>query len=146
MDAKRKVTKSLPGKQRAPAHKKKKILIVDDDKDFLNEAREMLGERGYQVIVSDNGDSALHAAKKSKPDLILLDIVMSNMNGFQVADKLNHMPETARIPVVAITGWFIREQHDRLIKTLGIKSILIKPFKPLDMISCIERALDEARL
>ena len=117
-------------------------MVVDDDKDFLEEIQEILSTRGYEAIMADSGDAALKSARTLRPDIILLDIVMSEMNGFQLADKLNEWPETQKIPIIAITGWFIREQHHKLVNTLGIKAILMKPLEPAKVISCIEDVLN----
>jgi CheY-like chemotaxis protein len=141
MDAERKKIKTGLRKPLARIDSKKKVMVVDDDKDFLEEIRDMLTEHGYKLILMNNGPAALRGARKHKPDVILLDVVMANMNGFQVADGLRKWAETAKIPVIAITGWFVREEHDRLFKTLGIRSVLMKPFKPQDVVSCIESAL-----
>ncbi len=137
MDAKRKLKKTRT-RRSVVTSAKKKVMIVDDDKDFLEEVREMLVEHGYNTILATSGATVSRSAKRLKPDVILLDIVMRDMNGFQVAGNLNESPETAKIPVIAITGWFIREEHNRLMNTLGIKAILMKPFKPLDLVSSIE--------
>lgn len=120
---------------------RKSIMVVDDDRDFLKEIGEMLKAHGYKPIAVADGASAIDAAKRSKPDAILVDIVMRNMNGFQVADKLNTWAETARIPVIAMTGWFVRDEHTRLMKMLGIKAVLIKPLKPEHVVSCVEMVL-----
>jgi CheY-like chemotaxis protein len=142
MDTKRKKIITGSRKQLARQSGKKKVMVVDDDPDFLEEVRDMLTEHGYKLMLITNGVEALRSARKHKPDVILLDIVMGNMNGFQVADGLNKWPETAKIPVIAITGWFVREEHDRLMKTRGIRSVLMKPFKPSDVVSCIESVLN----
>ena len=132
MGAKRKVTK-------------KKVMVVDDDRDFLDEVREILDERGYETIMADNGDQALQSARSLRPDIILLDIVMSEMNGFQLADRLNKLKGTRRIPIIAMTGWFVREEHVRLLNMLGITAVLMKPVDPAEVAACIERTLENGK-
>lgn len=144
MDAKRKKIRPAKKRKALPATCKK-VMVVDDDKDFLDEIREVLADNGYRTIMISNGAAALRSARKHKPDVILLDIVMSKMNGFQVADELNKLPDTARIPVIAITGWMVRDEHHRIMDMLGIKEVLVKPLDPPDVISCITRVMHKGK-
>jgi two-component system, response regulator PdtaR len=120
----------------------KRILIVDDDKEFLEELKETLGLSGYDVVDVNNSISALEVARNSRPDLVLMDLKMPGKSGFQLADELSHLSELGNIPVIAMTG-FLKDDYIPLINICGIKKCLRKPFNPLDVITHIETALTD---
>lgn len=122
-----------------------KIMIVDDDKKFLETLKETLILSGYETIAVNNSSDALDVAKKLKPDVILLDLKMDGMSGFRLAEKLKRFPETSDIPIIAMTAVFNREYHFSLMELCGMKMYLEKPFKPLDVIVLIEEVLKEKR-
>ena len=122
----------------------KKILLVDDDKEFLEELKEMLALTGYKVMGVADSVAAVNAARVTKPDAILLDLRMQAMSGFEVADKLKSFPETSHIPVIAMTGFYTLKEHAWLMNFCGIKRCIKKPFNPLDVIAEIEQAIKEA--
>jgi len=118
-----------------------KILIVDDDRDFLEELQETLSLNGYDAIAVDDGISALEVAPMVKPDLILLDIKMKGMYGFQVAERLKGSPRTSYIPIIAMTGCFTRKEDTRLMTLCGMETCLMKPFNPSELILVIKKIL-----
>lgn len=81
-----------------------KILLVEDDKMILDMYTLKFFQEGYKVIQSENGKDALDAAKKEKPDMILLDIILPQMDGFTVLKKLKTDSDTKNIPVVLLTN------------------------------------------
>jgi len=80
-----------------------RILVVDDEMEFIDAVKELLEERGYRVIYANDGIGALEIIKKSPPDLMLLDIVMPNMDGITLLKKLKEKEETKNIPVIMLT-------------------------------------------
>jgi PAS domain S-box-containing protein len=82
----------------------KKIMVVDDDKNLVRSLKYQLGKRGYSTSVAYNGKLALEKVNSQPPDLILLDIMMPEMDGYEVMKALKHKPETARIPILVMTG------------------------------------------
>jgi len=82
-----------------------KILLVDDDPDFVKVITRILQSKAYQVISAGDGDEGLEKMRKEKPDLVLLDIMMPGMDGYIVADKINSDPALSQIPVVALTSF-----------------------------------------
>ena len=118
--------------------KKKRVMVVDDDEEFLEELKETLVSGGYNISIFSNGLSALTMARRIKPDVILLDIKMKGKNGIQVADELKHSSDTAHIPIIAMTGFYTAEEIAALMYICGIETCLIKPFNPLDVITRIE--------
>ncbi|MEW6101050.1 MAG: response regulator [Candidatus Omnitrophota bacterium] len=119
-----------------------KIMIVDDNAEFLEEMREMLYLGGYEPVAIKESSTALYAARKLKPDLILLDLKMNKMNGFDVAQKLKAFPETKNIPIIAMSGYFPVERNPSLLDTSSMAACLKKPFAILDLISQIEELLN----
>ena len=122
-----------------------KILVVDDDKEFLEELRALLVRTGYDVTAVSESASAVKIARETKPDLILLDLKMSAVSGFEVAEGLRHFPETRATPIIAMTGFYTVKEHSWLMVFCDIKKCLKKPFNPSDVITEIERVLQRRR-
>ena len=102
------------------------ILIVDDEKTNLDVLSHILGEE-YNVFIAKSGEGAISKAQSIRPDVILLDIVMPDMNGFEVIVRLKEAPETRDIPVMFITGLNSAENEERGIR-LGAADYITKPF------------------
>ncbi len=83
---------------------KKKILVVDDDTDDLKMLSMILEPEGYDVVTAENGVEALEQVESEDPDLILLDVMMPELDGFAACDKLKSSPASQGIPVVLLTG------------------------------------------
>ena len=92
---------------------KKKILIVDDERDIVKALMIRLQGAGYEVVTAFDGAQGIFVAHKEKPDLILLDIRMPAGNGFSVAEKLKHSVNTLSIPVIFLTGSPERNAEER---------------------------------
>lgn len=122
---------------------KKKIMLIDDNKEFLEELVETLSLSGYEVLAVNDAATAFEAARAAKPDMVLLDLKMPGKTGFKVADEITHSAELKHIPIVAMTGHFTDLEYSLLINLCGIKKCLLKPFHPLDVIAQIENLLRE---
>jgi len=120
---------------------KKKIMIVDDDKDFLAELKEILNSIGYSIVESSNSLDVLSMAKRINPDIILLDLNMQDRHGIEVAEELKSTAATAHIPIIAMSGFYSEEHLAMLIRLCGIGTYIVKPFKPKDIIVKIEDEL-----
>ncbi len=105
-----------------------KIMIIDDDKDFLDELRESLSLGGYEVSAFTDGAAAVNAASRIQPDLVILDLKMRGKNGFQVAEEMKLREGMEEIPIIAMTGYFTRAEDETHMKACGISLCLIKPF------------------
>tara|TARA_B100000315_G_scaffold245099_1_gene270591 strand:- start:1852 stop:2235 length:384 start_codon:yes stop_codon:yes gene_type:complete len=90
----------------------KKVLIVDDEKDMLDIFGTVLSNAGYVVVKANSGKEGLVAAKKQKPDMIILDIKMPGMDGVAVSDHLQNDPDTRDIPVLYLSSLVKKEQVD----------------------------------
>lgn len=82
----------------------KKIMIVDDEEDILFTVGRMLEMDGYKVITAENGKECLEKLKKETPDLVLLDIMMPGLNGWDVAAKIKEDPQYKKIPIIFLTA------------------------------------------
>ena len=122
----------------------KKIMVVDDDKEFLEELRETLALSGYDLLAVNDATRVLDTAISEKPDVILLDLKMPQKSGFQVADELRHLSEVSHIPIIAMSA-YLKDEYASLLNICGIKRCLSKPFYPLDVIAEIEEVLAERR-
>jgi len=120
---------------------KPRILIVDDNVELLEELENLLSMGGYDVTALSDGTQVFDVALKNKPDLILLDLKMSPKSGFQIADEARNSLFLKDVPVVAMTGFFTEKQHFLMMKLCGIKTSILKPFRPLNLITKIEFAL-----
>lgn len=118
---------------------KKRILIVDDDEEFLEELRETLELSGYELVAVNDASLVVEVARKVKPEAILLDLKMPKKSGFQLADELKSLPELAAVPLIAMSA-FYKDDYKALLDMGGIKHCLKKPFQPLDVIAEIEEA------
>jgi twitching motility two-component system response regulator PilH len=113
----------------------KKILIVDDSPTERHVLNDMLTKAGYEVIASDNGEDAILKAKQLKPDLILMDVVMPGLNGFQATRAISRDTETRNIPIIICTSktqetdkiWGMRQgARDYVVKPVNREELLAK--------------------
>ena len=118
---------------------KKKILVVDDEKDMVEAIRDFLAPRGYTVMSAYNGSEALKKAKEW-PDLIILDIMMPGVNGFEVLRELRNDQETKLIPVIMLTA---KRDSDSLFKAgeLGSTDYIMKPFDVTELLNLVNKYL-----
>jgi DNA-binding response OmpR family regulator len=121
---------------------KKKILIVDDERDIVKALTIRLGASGYQVVSAYDGAQGVFLAHKEKPDLILLDIRMPSGDGFSVAEKLKQTSRTTRIPILFLTGSPEREAEEKAL-ALGARFYIKKPYDPEELLDAIKRALEK---
>ena len=115
-----------------------KILIVDDSPTHTATTRKILETAGYDVVTADNGSAGIEVAKAEKPDLILMDVVMPELNGFQATRKLTQDPLTKAIPVILLTT---KDQNTDKVwgERQGAKSYLVKPPKQDTLVAEIEK-------
>lgn len=120
------------------------VMVVDDDRDILDLARLVLEDGGYRVIAAPSGQAALDRLAQTRPDLILLDVNMPDMDGWQVLRLLKVDERTQEIPVALFT---IKSQvRDRV---LGLQSgacdYIAKPFAQDELLARVRRILDDVR-
>jgi DNA-binding response OmpR family regulator len=118
-----------------------KILVVDDESDVLMLCRVNLEYEGYDVVEAHNGQEALERVAQESPDLILLDVMMAGMDGWQVLKTLKNNPETSNIPVVMLTAK-VTERDQITGLTGGASDYITKPFNPVALSKSVREALD----
>jgi DNA-binding response OmpR family regulator len=119
----------------------KKILIVDDEDHIHKVLLRLLQSSAYEVVEAYNGRECLEMAKQHRPDLILLDINMPEMNGNETMKHLRHDKETTAIPVLMLTG--NGELVDKIVGyELGVEDYITKPFDAVELKSRISALLD----
>ena len=113
----------------------KRILVVDDSATERHMLKDLLTKAGYDVVSSENGEDAIVKARKVKPDLILMDVVMPGLNGFQATRAISRDPETKSIPVIMCTSksqetdriWGLRQgARDYVVKPVDRDALLAK--------------------
>lgn len=117
-----------------------KILYVDDDLDSQQLMKLYLTRLGYEVLTAKNGEEALDTAHAALPDLIILDIMMPGMDGFEVARNLRRLPDTDAIPILVVTARNAVEDKARGYES-GVDSYLTKPVHKVDLQSNIKALL-----
>ena len=122
------------------------ILIVDDDPEMLDSTESILTTKGYNVITALNGEDGFLKAKKEKPNLMLLDVMMTHdTEGFEIARKLRSDDATRSMPVIIMTG--IRKaktlpfRYEPDEDWLPVKAVLEKPVQPETLLAEVEKAL-----
>ena len=122
------------------AMSQKKILIVEDEESLLKLESILLSTRGYQVAGVKDGLAALMEIEREKPDLVLLDIMMPGIDGFEVCRRIKDNPDTAGIPVVMLTAKKSTADQNRGAE-VGADAYVTKPFKSGRIIEIIEGLL-----
>lgn len=117
-----------------------KVLVVDDEVYILHILDFSLGAEGFEVITANNGELAIEKAKQEKPDLIVLDIMMPVVDGYETCRRLKRDPATKTIPVVLLTAKG-RDVDKRLGFEVGAVDYIIKPFSPNRLIERIQEIL-----
>ncbi|MES9904099.1 MAG: response regulator [Sedimenticola sp.] len=119
----------------------KTILVVDDSPTETHVIKRIVEEGGYSVITAEDGESGIAEAKQLHPDVILMDVVMPGLNGFQATRQLTRAPETKDIPVILVTtkdqetdkAWGMRQ---------GARDYVVKPVTSVDLLQKIKSVLE----
>jgi len=119
---------------------KKKILIVDDEQQLAGFVKMRLEANNFNVILASDGIEGLKKAGEEKPDLILLDIQMPNLDGFGVLTRLKESRETASVPVIMLTA---KDAPDNIAKALeiGADDYIVKPFDSKILLEKIRKSI-----
>jgi DNA-binding response OmpR family regulator len=120
--------------------RKGKILVVDDEVYITQILEFSLGAEGFEVITANNGELAVEKAVQAQPDLIVLDIMMPVLDGYETCRRLKRTPETKNIPVILLTAKG-READKKLGFEVGAVDYIVKPFSPSRLIARIEEII-----
>lgn len=120
---------------------KKRVVCVEDEPAMIDLIRLILGRKGYEVIGASGGREGLDAIQREKPDVVLLDLMMPDMDGWEVYQKLKAHELTKDIPVIVVTA-----KAQSIDKVLGlhiakVDDYITKPFGPQDLVDSVEKVL-----
>jgi two-component system response regulator VicR len=120
---------------------KKRVVCIEDEAEMIELVRLILARRGFEVIGAMNGEAGLRAIADTKPDLVLLDLMMPEMSGWDVYQKMKADEHMKNIPVIVITA-----KAQNIDKVLGlhiakVQDYITKPFGPTDLLQSVEKVL-----
>ena len=116
------------------------ILTVDDERDVLELLRFHLERAGYRVLQATSGREALELIRCQRPDLVLLDLMLPDIDGFGICEMLRRSPETATLPIIIVSAW-ARPDTRCLGLELGALDYITKPFSPKNIVERVNRLL-----
>ena len=119
-----------------------RVMAVDDDHVIRGLLEVNLEMEGHEVVMAVDGQDALAKVRSDPPDLILLDVMMPNVNGWQVAEELKSDEATRDIPIIFLSARAM-DADVRKGTSLGVESYVTKPFDPIDLMELIDRLLQE---
>jgi CheY-like chemotaxis protein len=121
----------------------KKILVIDDEPELVKAVEIRLKTTGYKVEVAYDGLSGIDKAKETKPDLILLDIIMPKMDGYEVCKTLKSNSKTKDIPIIIFTASIAvgQQELEKKCVSAGAQAAIIKPFETQDLLNIIDEIL-----
>lgn len=118
----------------------KRVVIIDDEVDFANLLKVQLEKKKFSVFVANAGVEGIKLVKKEKPDIVLLDIMMPKMSGWEVCSKLKSGADTKEIPIIFLTA-----RTDDISRSMGLKGAdgyIEKPFDPVALIKQINKLIE----
>ena len=116
------------------------ILIVDDSSTDADEVKKILEKEGYQTSTANSGEEGIQKAQEIKPDIVLMDVVMPGLNGFQATRKIAKNPATKSIPIIIVSSKNM-ESDKAWAKMQGATDFLVKPVSADDLLSAIKKVL-----
>jgi diguanylate cyclase (GGDEF)-like protein len=120
------------------------ILVVDDDPDIARFVEVNLRSAGYEVSVAGDGEEALERAGEIRPDLVLLDVMMPRLDGFEVAQRLRKNPQTANTSIIMLTAKALSSDKVTGLQS-GADDYIIKPFDPIELLARVKGTLRRAK-
>ena len=119
----------------------KKIIIIDDEKDFVDVIKQTLFDEGYSVLTAYDGEEGLDKIRTKAPDLVILDINMPKMDGYAVCREIRQDPLYRNLPIIFLT---VRNEKESKIKgmNLGSDEYIIKPFRPKELLLRIKKIFE----
>jgi two-component system cell cycle response regulator DivK len=118
----------------------KRILIVEDQEDNRQILGDLLKSAGYALIMAETGAEAVRIAEAERPDLILMDIQLPVMDGYEATRRIKANPALAKIPVIAVTSYALSGDEDKA-KAAGCDGYVTKPFSPRALLATVRECL-----
>jgi DNA-binding response OmpR family regulator len=123
---------------------KKKILVIDDKEELLMLVEIIFQEIGYEIICLKDSEEAFEYVIREKPDIVILDIMMPKLNGWDVLKQIKEHPSTSSIPILILSVKADREDAEKS-KKLGAEAIMRKPFKSNKLIEAVNKILNQEK-
>lgn len=124
-----------------------KVLLIDDEPDFVDATKIVLGSKPYEVIVAYDGIEGLEKARREKPDVIILDVMMPEPDGYEVCNELKSDPQLEHIPVLLLTAVMKKIVHTRWTREMGMRTeandYIDKPVEPDELLRRVEKLLQK---
>ncbi len=120
---------------------KRRALVVDDAPDVAEMIAMLLQHTGYSVATAFSATDALTTARSARFDIVVSDIGMPGMNGYELAEALRRLPHYEAVPLVAVTGFTMYDDRDRALSS-GFNAFLSKPINPMTLLELIDRLCD----
>jgi len=118
----------------------KRILVVEDQEDNRQILRDLLGNAGYELIEAVDGEQALAEYAKQRPDLILMDIQLPILDGYETTRRIRHDPESKAIPIIAVTSYALAGDEAKALAA-GCTAYITKPFSPRALLAKVREYL-----
>jgi two-component system cell cycle response regulator DivK len=118
----------------------KRILVVDDHEDNRQILRVLLASAGYVMIEAQNGEAALAAALSERPDLILMDIQLPDLDGYEVTRRIKSNPRSHDVPIIAVTSYALSDDERKALAA-GCIAYVAKPYSPMQLLAKIKKYL-----
>ncbi|HEX9926488.1 MAG TPA: response regulator transcription factor [Anaerolineae bacterium] len=117
-----------------------RILVVDDDKQIVRLVHSYLGQAGHQVLTANDGETALHIIRREKPDLVVLDLMLPDRDGWDITRLVRGDPDLAGLPIIMLTARV--EDTDKIVGLeLGADDYIAKPFNPREVVARVRAVL-----
>lgn len=116
---------------------RKQVLLAEDEPNIVESLCFLLGRAGFDVIVCDNGQTALNKAVTTRPDVMVLDVMLPEMDGFEVLRQIRSHEDASDVPILMLTAKGQREDRERAIAT-GADLFITKPFANAEVVSAVE--------
>ena len=124
---------------------KPKILVVDDEPDVVSFIERTLDTEGFEVISAFDGISALDLVDSEKPDLVLLDLMMPMISGYEVCEQIKANPQTQEIPIICVSSAHTPDARAHSMR-LGAATLIVKPFLPMELVAQVRRYLKQEQV
>jgi CheY-like chemotaxis protein len=121
----------------------KKILVIEDDMNIRESLAELLETRSYQIFSADNGAAAITLIHKHNPDLIICDVMMPGMSGYEVLEIIRKDAATATVPFIFLSAKVMEADREKGL-SLGANSYLTKPFRSTELFEVVDKLLGKS--
>ena len=119
------------------------ILVVEDQEDNRQILRDLLGNAGYELTEAENGEEAIAAVAKRRPDLILMDIQLPVMDGYTATRRIRTNPDLKSVPIIAVTSYALAGDEDKA-RAAGCDGYVSKPYSPRDLLAKVRAYLAQS--